>query len=169
MGKICRRISIFLLLIFVLNGCSDQKDEPKEIDDEPPKKTEILDNGQIEISIYGMDKDTFELKDYIAVIAKDQLNATMIVQEVIKVFAEGDVQIGLDKVTQKGEDVYVSFNKRKVPAKGVSKKVEQVILDAISNSLLDNVENCKKVYFQIEGGEYKTKNIELDLETPYSW
>ena len=168
-GQICKKISVFLLVIFFLAGCNSQTKDAIGVTEEPPQETKALENGEVEISIYGMDTETFELKDYVAVIPKKQMNAFTIVNEVVKVFAEGNIEIALDKVTQKSGNVYVSFKRSGVPVKGVSKKVEKVILDAISNSLLDNVENCEKVYFQIEGQKYETDNIQLDLETPYSW
>ena len=49
----------------------------------------------------------------------------------------------------------------------VSKEVETSILDAIAQSLLDNLTDYNKVIFRIMGDSYQTDNFSFDLNHIY--
>lgn len=168
------RYAVFLVILLIpLSACNKTtvtiENEHQMNQDTDSLEHEVQQDGNVELSIYGMDTENFELKDCITIVPADQINAKTITNEVVKVFAEYNINIGLNQVIQKDKSIYVSFKKNGVPVKGVSTKVERVILEAISNSLLDNVEDCEKVFFRIENQKYQTEHIQLDLDTPYSW
>ena len=52
---------------------------------------------------------------------------------------------------------------------GVSETVEEIILESIAKSLVDNLEGYEKVVFQVEGDAYKSDNMQLEKNEIYWW
>ena len=101
---------------------------------------------------------------------KAEIDAPIVVEKVIEEFSNHDLVIQTDDVSQDDEgNVTVSFTKDCAPVEGVSKKVEYLILDCISQSILDNVETSSAVIFQREGDAYKTSHIVLGKNEAYNW
>ena len=62
----------------------------------------------------------------------------------------------------------VSFLFGKPPLSSVGSGVEETILNSIAYSLLDNVEDCKKVIFRAEGEAYESGHYAFEVDEVYA-
>lgn len=101
---------------------------------------------------------------------KTEISASFVVEKVVEEFANQDLVIEIDKVVEDDKgNVFVSFKKDSAPEKGVEEDVEYMILECISQSILDDVETSKAVIFQIEGAAYKSSHISFDQNEAFDW
>ncbi|SES92118.1 hypothetical protein [[Clostridium] polysaccharolyticum] len=101
---------------------------------------------------------------------KTDISASLVVEKVAEEFTNQDLVIEIDKVLEDDKgNVFVSFKKDSAPEKGVEEDVEYLILECISQSILDDVETSKAVIFQIEGAAYKSSHISFDLNEAFDW
>jgi ABC-type uncharacterized transport system auxiliary subunit len=92
----------------------------------------------------------------------------LIVNEVVKAFKDESLTIGARKVLEKGDTVFISFSSRSLPANGkCSKEMEVTILNAICQSLLENLPKYKHVIFREDGKAYQGGHISLGINEPY--
>lgn len=123
-----------------------------------------------ELLIYGIQNETLESEQVSVTVPKEsEITAEFIVGQVIEVFADNSLEIGIDSVTQDGDKVIISFLKDKAPLLNVGSGVEITILDSISMSLLDNLDSCKNVIFRVEGKAYASGHVELGIDEVYKW
>lgn len=118
-----------------------------------------------EIPIYTINYDTLECEPSL-IVASDTatISARYIVDEVIANFRE---HISIHDVFSENDRIIVSFSKDSAPAVNVSKDMESVMLDCISYSLLDNIENCNSVGFRIEDKAYESSYITMEYDESY--
>ena len=135
-------------------GDADSGKEPAGSDTpEVPETKEVL--------LYGIQNDTLESEQVTVAVPKEsKITAEFIVSQVVDVFADDSIEIGIDSVTEEGDKVIVSFLKDKAPLAKVG---------SISMSLLDNLDTCKNVIFRVEGNAYASGHIELDKDEVYKW
>ena len=121
-----------------------------------------------ELSIYSIDSESAEKKSITAMISNEkEITPAMIVDKVVESIADETYTIGIDSVTTQDDIVIVSFLDDQPPVTNVGSSVEGEILDAIAQSLLDNLEDYHKVIFRVMGGPYQSGHIELELNTIY--
>ncbi len=143
-------------------------DEVKTGDDEEKTNDEVPSNS--ELLIYGIQGETLESEQVGVLIPEETvITSEYIVNQVVEVFAEDSIDIGIDSVLEEGDNVIVSFQADKAPLYNVGSGVESTILDSISMSLLDNVPTCKNVIFRVEGKAYQSGHIELGIDEIYKW
>lgn len=121
-----------------------------------------------EISIYTMDENTQDVESVSAVVNADtEITPELIVDMVSDSLAERLVDVGIDSVTTDKDAVIVSFKSDTPPVVKVDLTVETTILDAIAQSLVDNLPEYPKVVFRVEGKEYKSDNLSFGLNDVY--
>ena len=123
----------------------------------PPKTTEV--------TIYSLHPSTLE-KMAISVLMTEVTPET-IVQEVVAAMRDGAFFIGINDVIPKGDTVIVDFKADAPPVIDVGSSVEGTILDAIGQSIIDNLPAYSKVIFRIEGDAYVTGHFELGIDEVY--
>ncbi len=64
--------------------------------------------------------------------------------------------------------IYVSFSDEYPPIKKCSETFETLILDCVSNSLLDNLSYVDEVVFRAEKGAYHSSNYTFEPDEVYS-
>lgn len=123
------------------------------------------------LAIYCINDDASEVETVEVIIdQRTKVSSSFVTEKVVDEFSNHDLKIGIDKVTEDEEgNVIVSFKKNCAPEKGVGKNVESLILDCISQSILDDVESSSAVIFQIEGAAYKSSHTTFKLNEAYSW
>ncbi len=139
------------------------------IETTPTTSTEIqeLDDQRL-LSIYSIDSQSEEKISVTAMVSSGkEITPEMIVDKVVESMVDETFMIGIDEVTTEGDAVIVSFLEGQPPVTNVASSVENEILDAIAQSLLDNLDDYHKVIFRIMGGAYQSDHIELDLNTVY--
>lgn len=143
----------------------DTQDEEDIIEPNNDKNT-----SNNEIFIYGIQGETLESEQVGVLIPEEaEITADYIVNQVVEVFAEDSIEIGIDSVIVEGDNVIVSFQSDKAPLYNVGSGVESTILDSFAMSLLDNIETCKNVIFRVEGKAYQSGHIELGIDEIYKW
>lgn len=123
------------------------------------------------LPIYCINDDGSDIESVVVYLdANAEVNAVTIVDEVVGEFSNHNLTIDIDKVTEDADgNVIVSFIKDTVPVKGVKEDVEYLILDCISQSILDDDKTSQAVIFQIEGNAYESDNITFKENEAYNW
>ena len=121
-----------------------------------------------EISIYTINQDTLGVESVIALVPADSENTPqLIIDQVIDSPADNLVQIGVDEVTTQKDTVIVSFKSDQPPLTNVGSALEKTILDAIAQSLVDNLKDYPKVIFRVEGKPYSSGHYSFGPDQIY--
>lgn len=155
--KQIRVLAGLLVLLLLLTGCESKPEEPIGPTNAPtPQK-------QMEtITIYTVNPDTLTLVPVSVKKEEEEITAQYITELVLSNLHEYD--IAEPKLDQKGKKLYVSFMSE---IKDCDKKVERLLLDCFANSLLDNIEACHDVVFQVNDKPYKSKNFKFKRDEVY--
>lgn len=174
-----RKTSCFfamLLLSAAITGCGKANDDKnKPVPTETARVEETGANGELteEIDIYTINETSLELEDVKATVSYEgELAPQIVVDAVADSFLEHGIEIGIDHVETEDAMVIVSFTgeeKGKAPLCNTGSGVEGVILDAISQSLLDNIDSCQEVVFRIEDRAYESGVFVFDYDQAYKW
>lgn len=123
---------------------------------------------KIELPIYCIDENTLETIASVATIpANSEITPELIVNEVVKKFAEIELIVKVDSITTQKDTIIVSFKADAAPFLNVGAGVEGSILDSIGMSLIDNMKEYKKVIFRKEGKAYESGHIILGIDEVY--
>lgn len=143
----------------VVDDTTDEDDELVTTIIQPIKNTELL--------IYVVNSST-DLDPITALVPADsQITPELIVATVVDSMADQSLVIGVESVTTQDDIVIVSFYSDKPPLRNVGSGLEDAILNAIAQSLLDNLDDYHKVIYRVEGGPYASGHIELGLDEIY--
>lgn len=188
---------IMLLGIFLLTGCnklsynnasdegnssvtvvpddsqSDMKDATNITPTTEPdsnSKANATTAAQQELPIYTVDTQggSGNIMPVTALVPGDsELTPEFIVDKVVESLADQSIKIGIDSVTTKKNAVIVSFIKKEAPYQNMGSEYEINILNAFAQSLIDNLKDCEKVIFRIEGKAYESGSLEYGIDEPY--
>lgn len=135
------------------------------------KKTEtesIEPTATKEISIYTMNEASLEVEVVSALIPEDtEITPELIVNLVVDSLEDRLVFVGVDSVTTKKDSVIVSFKKDQAPFANGGSGLEATILDAIAQSLVDNLADYQKVIFRVNGEAYASGHFEFGIDEVY--
>lgn len=121
-----------------------------------------------EVYIYTMNETTLNVESAVALVPFDtELTPEIIVDMVVDSFADRLVTVGIDSVTTKKDAVIVSFLKTEAPLYNAGGGLESTILDAIAQSLVDNLPDYPKVIFRAEGEAYESGHYEFNIDEVY--
>lgn len=160
-----------MLLLICSMGCSKEKKVKQPSTTILPEVTKtVTESGEIGIQVYTIDMDSMQSVNEIVYFMKgEEIQASSILKKVLELFKANTIDIKVNDIKQKEDVMYVSFAKDSVPVVAVSKKVEEIILESIAKSLVDNLEDVEKIVFQVDGGAYKSENLELGEDEAYWW
>ena len=147
----------------------DDSEDSDETDsgEEGPAPTVIQPTNNVELLIYVVNSAT-ELDPVTALVPADQeITPQLIVDTVVDSMADQSLIIGVESVDAEGDTVIISFYGDKPPISNVGAGLEDAILNAIAQSITDNLEEYPKIIYRIEGGPYVSGHIELDLNEVY--
>lgn len=122
------------------------------------------------IGIYTIDEETLETKSLTAMVnIKGSLTVDNVVDAVVLALADHSIDVVVAKTTVDGTKVTVDFTSKEAhqPFGNAGSSVEDVILDCIGYSLLDNFKELTEVYFTVNGGAYESGHVYLDPSEPY--
>ncbi len=175
--KLVGLVSVVFLCMVYFWGCSgpnnlEQKQEP--LPTTVPTITQIPATPEIqinekELSIYSISAETAEKISVIAMVPSDtEITPELIVDKVVESMEDESFTIGVDSVTTKDDMVIVSFTGNQPPVQNVGSSVEAEILDAVAQSLLDNLSDTyHKVVFRVMDGPYASGHFEFDINHVY--
>ena len=135
------------------------------------EKTDYKD-GNAKIQVYTMDPDSLEAEEITVKVNADStkgLTAQTIVDAVMDLFEAQGANIGINQVEQNENTVIVDFNGEKAPVVNVGSAEETAILNCISMSLLDNLDDCQQVVFHVDGDCYESGHYAFELNEAYKW
>ncbi len=180
MKNTTRKLTVILVLFLIVltTACTKKvelkKDSsitivtPSAAQDKETAKATVTPTATKEISIYTMNENTQDVESVSAFVSEDtKITPEFIVDKVADSLAERLIDVGIDSVTTEKDTVIVSFLSDAPPVVQVDLTVETTILDAIAQSLVDNLLEYPKVIFRIEGKEYKSDNLSFGLNSVY--
>lgn len=122
----------------------------------------------IELPIYSINVETGEIETITALISKDEkITPILVVDKVIESMKDRSVIVEVESVKTEGDAVIVNFNKVKAPYSDFGAGYEESILNAIAQSLVDNLDDHKNVIYRVEGKAYSSGHIELGIDEVY--
>lgn len=147
-------------------GDSTTKKEPSA---EPtPTPSNIQPTQSIELPVYTVNIDTGNIEAETALIpVGTKLTPELIVDKVVESMADRSIEVGIENVSHEGDSIIVSFYKDKAPLGQIGAVYEAAILDAIAQSLMDNLKEYKKVIYRAEGEAYISGHFEFGLNDVY--
>lgn len=160
-----RLFILTLITMLVLTGCS-AKTDTAEFDEADQGDERILtkDGSNIELELYFYNNEEGCVPTTSLIPADKIIDAELIVSEVTANF---DEKVNVTDIEQKDDYVAIYFDSGSAPLIGVSKTTEEAMLDCIAYSLIDNLDECDKIYFRTDKGDYKSDDIELGYDEPY--
>lgn len=129
-------------------------------------------DGNAKIQVYTMDPDSLEAEEItveVMIEPENGLTAQTIVDTVMDLFEAQGADIGINSVEQGENTVTVDFDGEKAPVVNVGSAEETAILNCISMSLLDNLDDCQQVVFHIDGDRYESGHYGFELNEAYKW
>lgn len=167
----------------------EENDDNAHIDDLDNKKTEDLDSlddedsdstdsaeptstviqpiDNNELIVYVVNSST-DLDPVTALIpANNEITPELIIDTVVDSMADQSLVIGIEDVSTQDDTVIVSFYADQPPLSNVGSGLEDAILNAIAQSLTDNLDDYHKVIYRVEGGPYISGHIELGIDEVY--
>ncbi len=167
---------ILVLTMTLLGACgkqteenmdSQQNQEIQNTEQQTDNQEETTDNeGPKEVPIYSINDNSLESEQTFVTI--EEVTPEAVVQAVVDSLEEHSLEIGIDSVSMEGDTVIVSFLYGKAPLTSVGSTVEETILNSIADSLLDNLEECKKVIFRAEGEAYESGHYAFGIDEVYA-
>lgn len=113
-----------------------------------------------EIYFYTVNPDTLET-EAVSVVAKsdfaeDPNNLLILIGDSLE---DAGYEVGINGAVIEGENVVVDFFSDMSPVTGLTEDEEKAVLDAIAQSLLDNLAEQNGVVFRVMGEAYESENF----------
>ncbi len=169
-------LCLLLLLLFSLVGCSSDGND--EVRTTPPLNPGVSSEHSVsvttpteqpfefqlseleEIYFYTVNPDTFETEAVSSIVktgyADDPMNLIILIGDSLE---DAGYEVGIRSAIIDGENVVVDFMPDTCPVTGLTESEEKAVLDAIAQSLLDNLAEQNGVVFQIMGAGYESDNF----------
>ena len=114
----------------------------------------------VEVFYYTVNPDTYETEAVSSVIKSDVANnPQMLISLIADSLEDAGYEVGIQSAALDGENVVVDFVANTCPVTGLMEEEEKAVLDAIAQSLLDNLAEQSGVVFQIMGDAYESDNF----------
>lgn len=121
----------------------------------------------VELMIYVVNGDG-DLEARTALVSKDiDITPEIVVDTVVESMADNSIMVGIEEVISEDDTIIVSFYSDKAPLTNVGSGIEIGILNAIAQSLLDNLDDYNKIIYRAEGEVYSSGHIELAIDEVY--
>ena len=173
-------VMLCLCVAFVISGCGRNTGKHKQpvltVAPTAGSLTQAGSNGKptivplenLEITIYALNSDSLE-KEAVSVLVtvEDELTPEVILEQVTDAMEDEGFYLGINDIIIEGDSVRIDFKSDAAPVIDVGASVESAILDILSQSILDNLPQYKKIYLSIEGKAYKTGHLEFKFDDVY--
>jgi hypothetical protein len=152
---------------FVDTDNLDDDDEGDSSEQDKPTPTIIQPLENKELLIYVVNSES-DLDTVTALVPADsEITPQLIVDTVVESMADQSIVIGIESVTTQEDKVIISFYSDQPPLINVGSGLENVILDALAQSITENLEDYNKIIYRVEGGPYISGHIELGIDEVY--
>lgn len=124
-----------------------------------PSLVEEIGISVTELSIYSLALNHKDIESVTALVSSKEITPEVIVDKVVESMEDASFQIKIYSVETQQDTIIVNFFKSSPPVSGVTKETETAILDAVAQSLLDNLADYHKVIYRVEGEAYTSDNL----------
>lgn len=148
---------------------SDNRNSSVENEDEQELKETVVPNTVLEnIVYYTVDSASAEVKALNAlIIGGDVKLPWRIVELVLNSLADESIEVNILSVIINDEVCVIDFDDSIQDVASMGAGIENAVLDAFAQSMLDNFDDCGSVIFRINSKPYKTKNNSFGLNQIY--
>lgn len=173
-----KRVPALFMAVCLLAACG--KDEPDRMELTPLPVTMIpkvtgsatpqVSNAlsQVERITYYTLSDDLKSEEVTAVLPEGtKMTIDSLVRYVAGTMEESNVTVGIDSVTSDGSTVIISFMYDLAPICGIGADLEEEVLDAIAQSVLENFSDYTSVVYRVEGKAYQSENRSYDIDYVY--
>lgn len=173
-------VMLCLCVAVLVSSCSLEREQKEEADvtltpsvskslseTKSQEKPTIAPPENSEVTIYTLNPDSLEKEAVTVLMVENELNAEVIVEHVVAAMEDSGFYIGINEIFTKEDAVIIDFKEDAAPVCGVGASVEGAILDIIGQSILDNLLDCKKIIYRIEGKAYQTGHLEFEFDEVY--
>lgn len=121
------------------------------------------------INIYIIDEKGDNTLPLVSFVSPDSFSPKTVAEAVILALGEraADTSIGEVKTEESSVHIDLKTEKPDFPFGEVSEKAEEMILDCISYSILDNFGDFNTIYFTVNGEAYQSNNLKLNKDKPF--
>lgn len=167
--KITTLSLIFMLCLFA--GCQKKPAGPKTPSPSPStvgNPTSSVPFQAVEVPIYTISADLSELvASSVLVDVEKELTVELVVSAVSEALQDNAIDTKINPVILGSDFVTLDFNPSAPPVTGVSAALEELILDAYSQSILDNFSDYTEVRVTMNGYAYSSVHKKLGLNEAY--
>jgi len=151
------------------NKVTDSSNDAKQAEvSDTPTPSVIQPVANRELPIYSINVETGDIEPATALIPeKEKITPDLIVNTVVESMADQSITVGIDSVTTKKDAVIVSFKGNQAPYKNMGAGFEGAILNAIAQSLIDNLKDYSKVIYRVDNEAYVSDHIVLGINEVY--
>lgn len=143
-------------------------DTDKTDDAGTPTPSDIKPKANTPLLIYTIDPDSGQIEPVTAMIPDDTvIDPGLIVDKVVEAMSDKSLQVGIESVTANSGKVIVSFYSDQPPLANVGAGIELAILDAIGQSLIDNLPDYNEIIYQVEKQAYESGHMALGIDEAY--
>lgn len=140
------------------------KGEANNSSNPSPTPTPIQPDANRDLQVYTVNGGSGDIEPVIALVPQDsKITAQLIVDTVVESLADQSIIIKVDSVSTEGNKIIVNFTKDKAPFSDMGSGYEGAILDAIAQSLVDNLKEYSKVIYRIENQPYVSGAFEYGI------
>lgn len=176
---------LFVLLMLlcaalVFCGCDSHPDPVSTVEDDPENEAPNVIENQVfnlngedsgegfkSVRYYTVDVDSCSITGaYFALGISDEITPELVLSFLADSLDDSSVHIGFDSIEVENGTCVVSFDDGML-AFADNPKLEDAILDAAAQSLLDTVAECKRIVFRINGEAYTTSNNSFGINEIY--
>ncbi len=130
-----------------------------------PTPEGIQPSANVDLSIYTVDAEKGVVVPVTAVIPEvSEITPSLIVEYVVESLADQSINIEIKNVTQEADTIIVNFDKA---FKDMGSGYEAAILDAMAQSLIDNLDDYNKVIYRVNDGAYVSGVFEYGINEVY--
>lgn len=151
--------------ITLVDETEENKEETTKKDDPTPTLIQPADN--TELLVYTVNSNAEKETVTALIPMNEEITPQLIIDTVVASLADNSLKIKINKVTTEGDTVIVNFDKNQPFFDGVGGGYETAILDAIALSLIDNLDDFKKVIYRMDEEAYVSGHIELGIDEVY--
>lgn len=133
-----------------------------------PTPASIQPSANVDLPIYTVDAVKGDIVPATVVIPESsEVTPDLIVDNVVQSLADQSIIVGILDVTTKDDAIIVNFDKDNPPYKDLGSPYESAILDAIAQSLIDNLDSYNKVIYHVDGNAYASGVYEFGIDEAY--
>ena len=98
---------------------------------------------------------------------KTEITPSLIIDYVTEALKDESIKLSFDGIEYSNGRCIVNFDDSILNIAKSSSNLENAVLDAIAQSVLDNVDGCMEIVYRIHGQRYSTANRTFDIDYVY--